>query len=76
MVRIVVNRGQPLTPVPRGGIMCPRLRPPAGRKHDGAWLSPSFTNDKGGEIMSDFEILSLVIMMITLVLAALSTKIK
>ena len=56
--------------------MCTRLRPPAGRKHDGAWLSPSFTNDKGGEIMSDFEILSLVIMMITLVLAALSTKIK
>lgn len=31
---------------------------------------------KGGGIMTDFEMLSLVIMIITLVLAALSTKSK
>ena len=47
-----------------------------GRKVQMALGLHPLLQKKGGGIMSDFEMLSLVIMIITLVLGALSTKIK
>ena len=45
----------------------------AGRKEtDGAWLLPLFLYESGVMVMTDFEILSLVIMIFMLVFAVLS----
>ena len=44
---------------------------PAGRKQMALGFSPLNTKVEGGEIMSDFEIISAVIMIISLVLNAI-----
>ena len=44
---------------------------PAGRKQMELGFSPLNTKVEGGEIMSDFEIISVVIMTISLVLKAI-----
>jgi len=44
---------------------------PAGRKKMALGFSPLNTKVEGGEIMSDFEIISVVIMVISLVLKAI-----
>ena len=44
---------------------------PAGRKQMALGFSPLNTKVEGGEIMSDFEIISVVIMVISLVLKAI-----
>ena len=44
---------------------------PAGRKQMALGFSPLNTKVEGGEIMSDYEILSLVIMILSLVLKAI-----
>ena len=54
-----------LTSQHRYAILIPEPRFPAGRLHDGAWLLPSFSQ-KGVMIMTDYEILAIVLMIITL----------
>ena len=44
---------------------------PAGRKQMALGFSPLNTKVEGGEIMSDFEIISAVVMIISLVLKAI-----
>ena len=44
---------------------------PAGRKQMALGFSPLNTKVEGGEIMSDFEIISVVIMVISLVLKSI-----
>ena len=53
-----------------GRLHCLWGLPPAGR-NDGAWLLPSFAQ-KWMIIVTDYEILSLVIMILMLVLAVMS----
>ena len=44
---------------------------PAGRKQMALGFSPLNTKVEGGEIMSDFEIISVVILIVSLVLKAI-----
>ena len=57
-------------------IYCNTIKPkpdglPAGRKQMALGFSPLNTKVEGGEIMSDFEIISVVIMIASLVLKAI-----